>query len=57
MLDQPWGPPRLLYNEDRGCPGGKAADCGVGHPPYLAPRSKKEWSYTSTPPLCLRGRF
>jgi len=24
---------------------------------YLAPRLKKEWSYTSTPPLSLRGLF
>ena len=24
---------------------------GVDHPPHLKPRLKKEWSYTSTPPL------
>jgi len=27
----------------------------VGHPPHLAPRLKKEKSYTSTPPLGLPG--
>jgi len=26
---------------------------GVDHPPHLAPRLKKEYSYTSTPPLGL----
>ena len=30
---------------------------GVGHPHFLAPRLKKEYSYTSTPPMCLRGVF
>ena len=30
---------------------------GVDHPPHLAPRLKKEQSYTSTPPLGLRGPF
>jgi hypothetical protein len=28
---------------------------GVDHPPHLTPRLKKEWSYTSTLPLGLRG--
>jgi hypothetical protein len=28
---------------------------GVDHPPHLAPRLKKEYSYTSTLPLSLRG--
>jgi hypothetical protein len=27
----------------------------VDHPPHLAPRSRKEYSYTSTPNLGLRG--
>jgi hypothetical protein len=27
------------------------------HPPHLTPRLKKEWSYTSTHPLGLRGLF
>ena len=30
---------------------------GVDHPPHLAPRLKKEQSYTSTPPLGRRGLF
>ena len=30
---------------------------GVDHPPHLAPSLKKEQSYTSTPPLGLRGLF
>ena len=30
---------------------------GVDHPSHLAPRLKKEYSYTSTPPLGLRSLF
>ena len=30
---------------------------GVDHPPHPVPRLKKEESYTSTPPLGLRGRL
>jgi len=30
---------------------------GVDHTPHLASRLKKEYSYTSTPPLGLRGLF
>jgi hypothetical protein len=30
---------------------------GVDHPPHLAPRLKKECSYTSIPLLGLRGLF
>ena len=30
---------------------------GVDHSPHLASRLKKEYSYTSTPPLGLRGLF
>jgi hypothetical protein len=54
--DRPWGPPSLLYNDNRVSftweirPGR-----GVDHPPYLAPRLKKEYSYTCTPRLCLLG--
>jgi hypothetical protein len=52
------GPPSLLYNEYRVFPGGKAAGAWPWpHPPHIAPRLKKEYSYlyTSTPPLGLRG--
>jgi hypothetical protein len=38
-------------------PGVKRPGCGVDHPPHLAPRLKKEYGYTSTPPLGLRGLF
>ena len=36
-------------------PGLKRPGSGVDHPPHLAPRLKKEQSYTFTPPLGLRG--
>ena len=38
-------------------PGGgvKRSVRGVDHPPHLAPRLKKEWSHTCTPPLGLCG--
>jgi hypothetical protein len=43
------------------CTGVKLPGRGVDHSPHLEPRSKKEWSYTSTPPLVLRvllqGKF
>jgi hypothetical protein len=39
------------------CPGVKRLEPGVDHPPYIAPRLKKEYRYTSTPPLGLRGLF
>jgi hypothetical protein len=36
-------------------PGGNRPGSDVDHPPHLAPRLKKEYGYTSTPPLVLRG--
>jgi hypothetical protein len=36
-------------------PGVKWPERGVDYPSHLAPRLKKEYSYTSTPPLGLRG--
>jgi hypothetical protein len=30
---------------------------GVNNPPHLAPKLKKEYSYTTAPPLGLRGLF
>jgi len=36
-------------------PGVKRPGRGVDHPPHLAPKLKKEWCYTSTPPLGLHG--
>jgi len=54
--DLPWGSPSLL------CGGYRVSFSGVArpwrdidHPPHPAPRFKKEWSYTSTPLLGLRG--
>jgi len=38
-------------------PGVKWPGYGVDHPLLLVPRLKKEYSYTSTPPLSLRGLF
>jgi len=36
-------------------PAVKRPERGVDHPPHLAPRLKKQYSYTSTPPLGLCG--
>jgi hypothetical protein len=36
-------------------PGVKRPGRGVDHPPHLATRLRKEYSYTSTPPFDLRG--
>jgi len=55
--DRPWGPPSLLYNGYRIFPGVKQPARDVEHPPHLAPRLKREHSYTSTTPLGLRGLF
>jgi hypothetical protein len=38
-------------------PGVKPPGRGVDHLPHLVPRLNKEYSYTSTPPLGLRGLF
>jgi len=38
-------------------PGVKRPRRGVDHPPHIAPRLKKVYSYISTPPLGLRGLF
>ena len=38
-------------------PGVKRPGRGVDHPPHLAPRLKKEYSYISTPPLDLSRLF
>jgi hypothetical protein len=39
-------------------PVGKVARAWCRPPnPQLAPRLKKQWSFTSTPPLCLHGRL
>jgi hypothetical protein len=38
-------------------PGVKRPRRGVDYPNHPAPNLKKEWNYTSTPPLGLRGLF
>jgi len=38
-------------------PGVKRPDRVVDHPHHLAPGLKKEYSYTSTPPLGFRDQF
>ena len=52
--ERPWGPPSLLYNGYRVFPGGKERPGRAADP---SPRSsavvKKEYSYTSTPPVGL----
>ena len=45
------------YTMDTGSfPGVKRPGSGVDHPPYLAPKLKKQYIYTF-PPLGLRGLF
>jgi hypothetical protein len=47
-----------FYTTDTGSfPGVKRPGRGIDHPAPLAPRLKKEQSYISVPPLCLRGLF
>jgi hypothetical protein len=54
--DPPWGPPILLHNSYQfSFLGLKRSRRGVDHSPHLLPKLKKEYSYTSTPPLRLRG--
>jgi hypothetical protein len=56
--DRPWVPPSLLYNGYRvSFLVVKRPGRDVDHPPDLLPRLKKEYSYTSAPPLGLRGLF
>jgi hypothetical protein len=56
--DQPWGPPSLLYNGYRVFSGGKASrNVALTTHPHLAPRLKKGYTHTSTPPLGLHGLF
>jgi hypothetical protein len=51
LPDRSCGPPSLLYSEFQvSLPEVKRPGRGVDHPPYLAPRLKKEYSYTSTIP-------
>ena len=56
-----WGPPSLLYNGYRSFARGGRGESGQGveltiHP-HLASGLKKEYSYTSTPPMGLSSLF
>ena len=54
--DRPWGPPSLLYDGYRVFPGGQIGrGVALTTHPHLVPRLKEEYSYTSAPPLGLRG--
>jgi len=53
--DKRWGPTSLLYNGSRFFPGVKRPMRCFVHPPHKTPRLKKDYSYTSTRPLDLRG--
>jgi hypothetical protein len=57
-VPQPTVPPRATHTLGTGSfPGVKRPERGVNHPPHLAPMLKKDYSYTSTPPLGFRGLF
>src|SRR5215510_1006297 len=47
--DRPWGPPSLLHIGHRAIPGGGDGTVALITHPYVAPRLKKEQSYTATP--------
>jgi len=48
--DQLWGPTSLLYTGYRVfLPEVTRLERGIDHPPHLAQKLKKEWSYISTP--------
>jgi len=49
--DRPWGPPSLLYNGYRVFPGGKERPRRDADPSPSSAVVKKEYSYTSTPPM------
>jgi hypothetical protein len=49
LPDQPWGPPRLVYNGYRVFPGGKTAEAWHWQPTPSSAEVKKEYCYTSTP--------
>ena len=52
----PGGPPSLCTIGTRSFPGVKRPARGVDHPPHLAPRLKKEQSFTSAPPWAFVAR-
>ena len=54
--ERPWSSPSLVYNGNRFLfPEVERPGRGADHPLHLAPRLKKKWGCTSTPPLDLHG--
>jgi hypothetical protein len=52
--DRLWGPPSIIFNGFRASlPGVKWFGRGVNHSLLSSAEVKNEWSYTSTPPICL----
>ena len=55
-LDRIWGPPNLHFNGYQGYPSGiNRQERDVYHSPPSSAEVESEWSYTSTPNLCLHG--
>ena len=53
-----WGLPSLLFGGYQGSfPGVKQLGCDFNHVPTFSAEVKNEWSYASTPPVCLRGMY
>jgi len=56
--DRPWGHPAPFTTGTGSLfQGLKGRGVALTNQPHLAPKLKKEYSYTSTPPLGLRGLF
>jgi hypothetical protein len=59
--DRTWEPPSLLYNEHRVCfrgiKRGWRRGLALTTSTHIVPRLKKEYNYTSTPPLGLHSLF
>jgi hypothetical protein len=54
LPDWPWGSPNFLNNGCRSSVLGlKRKWCDVSHPHPFSAEVKNEWSYTSTPSLCV----
>jgi hypothetical protein len=56
FLIGPWSHPASYATNTRSFPGEKQPEHGVDHPPNLAPRLKKVYSYIYISPLDLHGK-
>jgi hypothetical protein len=54
-LDQPWGSPSLLIILCRSSFPRLKLGCDVEHAPPYSAEVRNEWSYTSSPLMCLQG--